>query len=404
MKYAIALIALALPTYLIRFDIAGIPTTLLELIIYAVFVWGLINIGYSQWKNIKTNFWLPIGILLIGAIVSTIISPSLRDSLGVLKAYFIDPLLVLFLIIVYLKPADYLYVLLGLYGSSIFVSGHAIYQKIIHNVTADDRVIGIFGYSPNYLALYLAPIAILLLVYGFYFAQKLDQKAKMWCWVATGLNFFACFMAIYFSGSRGGLLALGAGIIFAIIVYFWKLLSKVKWVKIALAVVILVGIIAVGYIFKPNFSIDGSSGGRVSTSNNIRFQIWETSIEIIKSKPILGVGLGNFQNYFSVLTAKRVNFPEYITPLAFTPHNIFLTFYLTTSLFGLIGFIWILVLALKNAFKNISKPLNLALSSSLVVMLAQGLVDTPYFKNDLSLFFWIVIAGVIIINRKNTTQ
>ena len=35
----------------------------------------------------------------------------------------------------------------------------------------------------------------------------------------------------------------------------------------------------------------------------------------------------------------------------------------------------------------------------MTVLLIHGLVDVPYFKNDLAVLFWIII-GLIIINKK----
>jgi len=46
-----------------------------------------------------------------------------------------------------------------------------------------------------------------------------------------------------------------------------------------------------------------------------------------------------------------------------------------------------------------SRALLLGLGGAMVVLLVHGLVDTPYFKNDLSVLFWLII-GLGIIEDK----
>ena len=60
-----------------------------------------------------------------------------------------------------------------------------------------------------------------------------------------------------------------------------------------------------------------------------------------------------------------------------------------------------------NFFKgNGSKVLSFTLVAILAQMIIHGLVDVPYFKNDLSMLFWIIMAvavinGGIIWNNKD---
>jgi len=48
-------------------------------------------------------------------------------------------------------------------------------------------------------------------------------------------------------------------------------------------------------------------------------------------------------------------------------------------------------------FKKIKRDVSsrrffLALGAAMIVLLVHGLVDTPYFKNDLSVLFWLIIG------------
>ncbi|AKM82173.1 TPA: hypothetical protein DD449_03645 [Candidatus Berkelbacteria bacterium] len=393
MKYLIGLIALLLPTYLIRFDIfGGIPTTLLEIVIYIIFFYGLINLGYCQMLKIKKRVWLIIGILLIAAMVSVYVSPAKSAALGQFKAYFLDPILVFWLIMCYLEPKDFRWTIYGFMGSSLAVSVYSIVQKLMHNVTVDGRVIGIFGYNPNYVALFLTPLTVLLTGYG----VGLLQKKKYPMAIIAGAVVLINIIGIYLTGSRSGLLATVAGITFLLILHFWSKIKAKSYLRIGLFILIAIAILGSAYAFRPNFK---ASGGRVVSSNNVRWQIWQTSIEMIKDHPILGVGLGSYQNAFTDLTKDRVNFKEFISPLALSSHNVFLMFYLTTGLFGFIAFIGLLIFFYRTGFSEFKNDGSKMLLAAMTALVLQGLVDTPYFKNDLSLIFWLLFGFMLSLSR-----
>jgi len=399
MKYLLCIICLALPAYLIRFSIFGIPTTLLELLIYAVFLIGLIN-----WKNRQKisaiHIW-PAILMLLAGLISVYIAPDKTVALGQFKALFIDSIMVFWLVISYLKKEDFAWVFTGLVGSSLIVAGYSIFQKIVGQVTVDNRVIGIFGYTPNYPALFLAPLAIMFMVHSVeLIIEKVSTTNKL-LKIYTG--FFVGILglfAIYFSGSRGAMLAVLGGFVFYLIVRFWPVIQARLWLKIIIGLIIIISMVSAWFVFKPNFLLNPAAGGRVTSSNNIRAEIWMTSFELGKMHPVLGLGLGNYQAAFSELTKNRVNFPEYISPFALSSHNIFLMFWLTTGLFGLISFVWLLVLFFQIGLRNINSPIRLVLMSAAVVIILQGLVDTPYFKNDLSLLFWLIIGYMLLLEEQ----
>lgn len=401
MKYLIGAIALLLPTYLIRFDLFGVPTTFLEIFIYIVFVVGLLLMNKNRWQRLKGNFWLPVGLLLLAAIISVVVSPLKLAALGQLKAFFIDPILVLFLAMAYLKKDEAIYIFWGLIGAGQFVTIHALWQKITGQVTVDNRVVGIFGYSPNYTAMFLAPIAIILLgLIVWRFREKITAKLKLtftnfFVEAILALGFVLSSAALYFTGSRGALLATLGGIALMILILNWRFFAQNIYRKLILAAVILGIIIITGFIFRPNFSLPGNAGGRVTSSNNVRYLIWQTTLELAGKNPIFGVGLANFQNAFFNLTKDRVNYPDHISPLALTPHNLFLMFYLTTGILGLFAFLWLVVSFFRHGFKS-NHPFNTLLFCALAVILLQGVVDTPFFKNDLSLLFFLLFSTMFL--------
>ena len=72
-------------------------------------------------------------------------------------------------------------------------------------------------------------------------------------------------------------------------------------------------------------------------------------------------------------------------------HNILLAFWLNMGLMGLVAFVWLCWKALPWLLEQDKKERRIA-ALMLVVILAHGMFDVPYFKNDLSFQFWLLMA------------
>lgn len=399
MIYFIALICFLLPSYLIRFSIFGIPTTLLEVLIYLAAIVTLIS--KLKTKNLKSQlktkkYYIPIALFIIAGLISIVISPDKKEALGLFKAYIFDPIL-FFIIVVYNVRdwQDIKLIIKALIFSGFLIAIQALWQKLTGQVTIDGRVIGIFDYSPNYLALYLAPILVLtfgyeMLLVNNNFTFKNYLAKKIWIY---DLAFFTILLALWFSGSRAAMIAVIIGVISYFVIKYWTLIKTKIIYTLLLYCFITLLLIGGWQSLKPNWQATPDSG-RISSSNNIRWEIWSTTVEDIIPKEnhwLWGVGLGNYQNYFTQLTKNRVNYPEWIAPMALTPHNLFLTIWINLGLLGLISFVWVLILF----FRSIShKPyaISYMLFAAMITIIAQGLVDSPYWKNDLAMMFWILLA------------
>ena len=371
-KILLGFVFTLLPLYFLRFSVGGIPTTALELLIYAAFILFLISASYREIKN-STAVYLG-GLFVISGLIGALIDPNLSSGLGLWKAYFFDGFLV-FLMALSVKKKDvedYLHFIIAS-GLIAVLIAYTLYSYGIKS--ADNRLLDFDRLSPNYLAMFLSPILVISISQMI----KLFKKDQMfWVYLVASINFAA---ALYLTGSRGGYIAAIAGLI---VVLFSHLMHG-KFAKTAK--ILLVGslVLVLGttlYVFQP----DWSSHSRKATSSNVRFYIWSTSLEMIKKEPIFGIGLSNYQNYFGNLTKDRVNYPEFITPQALTAHNLFLQLYLTTGLIGLVTFLSLVI------FSKFWKFYTPVLSASVITILILGLFDTPFYRNDLAILVWIILA------------
>ena len=390
-SYLIAILAAGLPAYLIRFNIFNVPTTLLEVTIYLVVIFAAVIIWKTKKKLIwpdRLTFWGIILFLVSGAL-GVIASTDKTAALGFFKAYVIDPILIYWLIINFIDSEEKIHrVKDGLIIGGTAVALHAIWQFFSGQTTSDYRVIGLFGFSPNYLAMYLVPIAVLT---GGLFFEEFKYRNFMTVFIYLASLSLITF-AVYLTGSRAGLAAEIVGVSFFSYFVLWRNWRRGRIFLDILAVVTLVTLFFVIWHFaRPDFSLTPTEGGRIVSSNNVRWEIWRTTVEIIKQKTFWGVGLGNFQNYFTQFTQNRVNFPEFISPLALTPHNFFLSIWVNLGLLGLVAFLILLIDFVVRHIRKFSVSAILSLAA-MVAILAFGLFDTPYFKNDLAIIFWMILG------------
>lgn len=128
--------------------------------------------------------------------------------------------------------------------------------------------------------------------------------------------------------------------------------------------------------------------------------VWQSAILIIKDNPIFGIGPGMFQEYY-------LNYQRYFSPYLEwavpQPHNLFLAFWLQTGIIGMAGFLFLIFWFFGHGFtlilRRIHADIVLALMSIMVYTLIHGLLDTTYWKNDLSVIFWLIIISMVFIKK-----
>ncbi|MEI6627570.1 MAG: hypothetical protein WCL61_03170, partial [bacterium] len=228
--WALYLITALLPTYLIRFDLWRVPLTILEGMILSLFIITLVQ-KKIDWLKIRQNiFFWPIIALLLIATVQIFVSKEVIGAMGIWKAYFIEPILFLMIVISNIKNNILLTRVINALGISVwYLSLIGIWQKFsafgvpdafLNTNGTTDRIVSVFGY-PNALGLYLAPIVML---YSFWFWQKGSITSKAWRLLTVILGLSAIILA----QSEGAMAAIVA--IWAIALIICK---KTRWWALA---------------------------------------------------------------------------------------------------------------------------------------------------------------------------
>lgn len=405
---ATAILIAMLPCYLVRFSIFGLPSTTLEVMLLIIVSIWFLKFGFNKiYKKYKkqaqyTSFPYQTQIILIiaSATISVFSAPNTWKALGLWRAYFIEPILFFLIFIQIIKTKkDLQKILYGLGVSAFSVSVFAIYQKITGNLIPVEmwrpeevRRVTSFYTSPNAVGLFLSPI---IMVYLGWFLSEIKNKHKravQALWKISVLSLSVT--AVIFTVSEGAWTGLVAAIIFFATIFIYKK-QKVerKHIKIFIALVVLSVIIfsTINYSF-----IKNKADEIIQTpSAQNRLTLWSESWKFLTKNTesfIFGAGIFGFPEI-----QEGFRDPLKMESLIY-PHNIFLNFWMEIGLIGALSFVWIIILFFKKI--KYDDVFTLGIASAMVTIIIHGLIDVPYFKNDLSIIFWIIIGLSVLATSK----
>ena len=247
-------------------------------------------------------------------------------------------------------------------------------------------------YNPNLLGGYF--VAGLPAIFGMS-AYCLMKKTYNWAliWLLLAL---VTTGALVSTGCRGSYLALIVmfGLMFLISAKFlWNTYKKI-YLAIVSGVVALgtLGVLASTSLRARVLSIFAM---RSDSSNSFRFNVYQSSLQMLKDNFLLGIGVGN-QNFREIYGLyMKTGFD------ALSTYNIYLEIAVESGIFALITFAGFLIDALYSAVRTILKTENIKIAILLSIplvsiagMMTHGLVDTVFFRPQIQFIFWTMIAVI----------
>jgi O-antigen ligase len=213
----------------------------------------------------------------------------------------------------------------------------------------------------------------------YFFVKGILQKNILKTTLSTTILLLV-ILSLFFTFSYGAWIAVSLALAFTVIIF-----SKRKFL-FSLFLVLIVAFAFLLQFDSEKFEALRNFSERSSFAS--RMMIWKTSLLMLKQSPILGIGPGNFQNTYLSL---QKFFPPYLEWAVPQPHNIFLAFWLQSGIIGFAGFFLIVFHAIKNLLKikGMDFSLHIPLVGFFFYTLLHGLVDTPFWKNDLAFLFWL---------------
>jgi O-antigen ligase len=366
-----------LPAYLIRFDIFGMPTNVLEAAISLIFILWIFEKGYQDVSvDPFKKYFIPSALIFFGLVLSILVNKNYTVGLGIIKSWFLFPIMFVFLARQAVKKENILNIFFALYFSAFFVSLTAMFYLMSGNLTYDGRLQGFFN-SPNYLAMYLAPALIVLQVKSLKFPPKANQPlAEKIIFLISGLIILTTF---YFTYSYAAWIAVVLSLIVVTIFKNKKVIKNKTIVMLLLMIILLFAVQA-----NSEKLLNLKSYNRSSLDS--RMMIWRSAGKILEENWVFGVGPGNFQ--YKYLEYQKY-YPPYLEWAVPHPHNLYLAFWLYGGILSLAGFIWLVGIWLKETTKKRDSAVKFVALGIMAYILIHGLADTTYFKNDLAILFWL---------------
>ncbi|MFZ6035541.1 MAG: O-antigen ligase family protein [Patescibacteria group bacterium] len=406
LDWAITLTVLFLPAYLIRFTIGPIPSTVLEIMLLVVIgVWGIRTFrerirtracpAFVPWRWILAA-WVAVGVLAV------VISPDLRSALGLWKAYIVEPTLFFLVCVNVIRTRQQLYQVLWALGASAVLIGFVAMLQYLsifpipspYGLEVPMRATSVFPF-PTAIGKLLGPVAGLF--FGLLLVNRRWWRGSLWRTVrehlfVAGVLVFS-LMALLFSVSRGALIGVLMAVIFISFFSYWK-----KWIWLGIIGVVIGGLLVPQIRSNVTSVFDASD-----VSADVHQVMWKGAIRIIQDHPLLGTGLASFPIVYA--DYKEASHTEFFP----NPDQLVLSLWIEMGLLGVLVFICIMMRYFQTAAAamRVDRALAVGLMAAMVVLLVHGMVDTPYFKNDLAVQFWVLGGMVVALARlpkKETAQ
>ena len=235
------------------------------------------------------------------------------------------------------------------------------------------RWIGIFDGPGVFCVVYTVALPFLLAATKKGFPQPLRIIAI----VSTIL----VFLAIYFTGSRGGLISTMTIIVLHFGLHFGQKIAVSKG-QVVLFVVVALAAILLAPAHLTN--IDDSQ-----KSSYHRIEMWEEGLEMVFQNPIFGIGRGNFREYTSNLVAHS-------SPIEIMGES------------GAVGlFLWlgIIYIAIKNAYlfvRQESQEGPRTIAKAVIIAIVGYLVSSMFVSLEYETFYILLAWGSAL--GKNVTN
>lgn len=378
LRQAVILLVGLLPAYLIRFSVGPFPTTLLEvLLLLLILVWILRGHGLAACTSLHGHWLWPILLLITAGSIGVSVAPDTMAALGIWKAYLIEPILLFLVIRTTIKTkADIAWIFVALGVSAIVVSIFAIIQYLTGiglPIPWDiERRVTSFYDFPNAVGLFLGPIVAIGVVHLFRPINEaaISITAQRWFW---GIVFLLGSATIVLSKTEAALVAIPAAVLLVSFLY-----KHARRFTIPFAIILAVATLTIPKVQEKLLLQD--------YSGTIRLSQWRETAELLKDNVIFGVGLSGYP-------AALVPYHEDTWIEIFQyPHNIILNIWVELGLLGLVAFVLLALTVLHRFWKNRDDVVAIIVFVALLEMLIHGLVDVPYFKNDLAILTWSLLA------------
>ncbi|HEY9875443.1 MAG TPA: IctB family putative bicarbonate transporter [Candidatus Obscuribacterales bacterium] len=258
------------------------------------------------------------------------------------------------------------------------------------------RVYSYLG-NPNLLAAYLLP-AIALSIAAIFAWRSWVPKALALTMVVVNS---ACLVLTFSRGGWIGFLLI-VGVFLVLLFLWWSIHLPPFWRTWSLPLLLgsfaLVLILAIVFVDPVRDRVFSMFAGRKDSSNNFRINVWAGVIEMIRDRPLIGIGPGNsaFNKIYPLFQVS----PRYS---ALSAYSILLEIAVETGFIGLSCFLWLLIVTFNQGVRHLARLRRFAnpegfwlmgAIAAMVGLLGHGLFDTVWYRPQVNTLWWLMVALV----------
>lgn len=375
---SLAITCACLPLYVVRWQYGPLPSTLLETLIgitlalYLALLWV-----EKRLPAARTPFDIPIALFLIAGLIGIFVAPNYFKAAGIYRAYFIEAAAIYYVAVDVLREPEDIRVWLGAMagGAAIYsISETVLFGWVfLHHALVLGAAPSFLNTTPNADAMYLEPA---LAFAAAFVAFPSARRERLVAAVVLALSLVAIVLTL----SRASYLAIA---VLAVVFVLSLQSGRVRgWAIVA------IGVIAAAVLEVPFVN---QRIGTLALSASLRSSIYSQALRLLSERPIFGAGISGFP-------VRVAPFRPSSQVVEIYPHDIWLTTWSEVGLLGVIAFgvilfgvIWTSISTLPKA-TGVYRALLWGSLASFVLYLIHGFFDSVFWKNDLSVEFFLVVA------------
>jgi putative inorganic carbon (hco3(-)) transporter len=335
-----------------------------------IIVFSMVYSGFTRWSALEFCFFIPNIIIFY---IARSISPSEQKQLlgAIITAAIVMCLYAIYQYFIGLQRIAE-YISRGNHGQYI---GYVLYKK---------RVFATFV-SPNVCASYF----IMMLFISIGLARDNQGLRKFMYWMGVAV----IALSLLYTKSLGAIVTVG--VIFLLVVRYFSVplnlrrseTSRGKCVR----VILLIAVVLTLGMFLSERLLQLFDVHRNSNSVIQRFYYWSASVNMIKEFPLTGIGWRKFGALYEFYKPCAANISHY-------SHNVFLQIAAETGLLGLISFLLIVTMFMRNGLSVIrnhsnGRLLKAGLFCAGCAFLVHNMADASFYFGQVA-FFWWILAGL----------
>jgi putative inorganic carbon (hco3(-)) transporter len=385
-----------------------VSSTLIGLLLTTcVGLWLLLTLSDEAAPRIPSVTPIHLLVLLYWAVaaVATALSPVKKvavNDLTTLTLYLLlfalcarvlrSPRIRSWMIVLYLHVS----LIVSIYGMRQWFLGAPPLATWVDQESAFSKTTRVYSYlgNPNLLAGYLLPAVVFSLVAVFVWQGWIKKALALTMFVVNT----ACLILTF---SRGGWIGLVVAFltVMALLIYWWSIEMPPFWRTWSLPIILggLIGVLLLAMIFVEPVRLRVVSifADRKDSSNNFRRNVWDAVFEMIRDRPIIGIGPGHgsFNKIYPLYQHPRYT--------ALSAYSVLLEVTVETGFVGLAAFLWLLIVTFNTAFLQMQRLRKLRSAdgfwligaiATMAGMLAHGTVDTVFYRPEVNSIWWLVVG------------